>query len=171
MQDIKAFMQVALALPKEFDGSPAPIVPFADWDYYYITNNIEWRSNNDPHLIITAPKGFVTDLASVPRVFWSLLPPTARYSYAAIIHDYLYWYQPCERDKADNILKDAMQELNVAVATVFTVYNAVRLAGGIAWASNAEARSNGERRILKTFPTDFTTTWVAWREHPDVFSD
>jgi Protein of unknown function (DUF1353) len=170
MQDIKLFMQAALAPLKPFDGQPAPIVPFADWDYYYITSNIEWRSNDDPSLIVTVPKGFVTDLASVPSVFWSLLPPTARYSYPAIIHDYLYWYQPYDRGKADNILKDAMQDLNVPAATVVAVFSAVRFAGGIAWAKNAAAKANGERRVLKTFPINFTTTWATWRERRDVFA-
>ena len=51
-------------------------------------------SNQDPPLQknyykITVPKGFATDLASTPRIAWSLVAPwdIAR---AAIIHDYLY---------------------------------------------------------------------------------
>lgn len=35
-------------------------------------------------------EGFVTDLASVPRPFWSILPPFGHYDRAAIIHDFLY---------------------------------------------------------------------------------
>lgn len=33
--------------------------------------------------------GFGTDLASVPRVFWALLPPTGAYEQAAVLHDWL----------------------------------------------------------------------------------
>jgi hypothetical protein len=171
MQDIKSFMQVALATAKELFGAPAPIVPFADWDYYYITSKLEWRSNDDPSFTVTVPTGFITDLASVPRIFWSLLPRTARYSYPAIIHDYLYWYQPYERAVADDILKVAMQDLAVPAPQVLAVYSAVRVAGEMAWSANSAARENGEHRILKTFPTDFKTTWSSWRERPDVFAD
>lgn len=37
----------------------------------------------------SVPLGFITDLASVPRVLWALLPPHGRYAKAAILHDYL----------------------------------------------------------------------------------
>lgn len=40
--------------------------------------------------IIDVPKDFITDGASVPRVFWSLFDPTGPYLQAAVIHDYLY---------------------------------------------------------------------------------
>lgn len=38
----------------------------------------------------TIPKGYTSDLASVPRLFWWLIPPHGRIANAAIIHDYLY---------------------------------------------------------------------------------
>jgi hypothetical protein len=41
--------------------------------------------------IIKVPVGFVTDFASIPRAFWSILPPIDNYAKAAVIHDWLYW--------------------------------------------------------------------------------
>lgn len=38
--------------------------------------------------VITIDPGFVTDLTSVPRVFWALLPPTGAYEKAAVLHDF-----------------------------------------------------------------------------------
>lgn len=39
--------------------------------------------------IITVPAGFVTDFASVPRIFWPILPLSdAVYDKAAVLHDY-----------------------------------------------------------------------------------
>jgi hypothetical protein len=38
--------------------------------------------------VIRIPDGFVTDLASVPRVFWSILPPDGTYERAAVVHDW-----------------------------------------------------------------------------------
>jgi hypothetical protein len=40
--------------------------------------------------VIVAPRGFVTDFASIPEAFWSFgLSAHGRYSKAAIVHDYL----------------------------------------------------------------------------------
>jgi hypothetical protein len=89
-------------------------VPFADWDYYYTSATLAWRANSDAGeglAEVTVPPGFVTDLASIPPVFWNVLSPNARYSYPAIIHDYLYWFQTCTRGQADAVLKMAMEDL------------------------------------------------------------
>ena len=153
-------------------SQPVPIVPFADWDYYYTSATLAWHANNDAGeglAEVTVPPGFVTDLASIPREFWSVLSPNARYSYPAIIHDYLYWFQTCTRGQANAVLKMAMEYLAVPSAQIFIIYNAVRLAGESAWNSNAAARGAGEHRILKKFPTDVKVTWAFWKTQPDVF--
>lgn len=38
--------------------------------------------------VISIPAGTRTDLASVPRIFWSLMPPTGSYERAAVVHDW-----------------------------------------------------------------------------------
>lgn len=172
MTDKKAFMQAALAPTKDFFSPPVPIVPFADWDYYYITKALDWRSDSgagEGLAQVSVPPGFVTDLASIPQEFWNLLSPTARYSYPAIVHDYLCWFQPCKRDEADSVLKMAMEDIDVPGGKVFIIYNAVRVAGEHAWSSNAMARKSGERRVLKKFPADIKTTWDVWKKEPNVF--
>ena len=40
--------------------------------------------------IIRAQKGFVTDLASIPRFFHRIIPKSGPHNYAAVIHDWLY---------------------------------------------------------------------------------
>jgi hypothetical protein len=171
MHDKQSFMKVALAETRSLEGGMAPIVPFLDWDYYFLLEQVEWRSDENPSVFVTVPRGFVTDLASVPSAFWSILPPAARYSYPAIIHDYLYWFQPVDRPVADSILKQAMHDLRVPSWKIFTIYNGVRLGGGRPWSANANARRHGERRLLKVFPSDIKTAWKCWREKPGVFAD
>jgi hypothetical protein len=171
MTDKKYFMRLALTTQKRF-GKPVPIVPFADWDFYYTSAELEWKPDGDPQgtlINVYVPTGFVTDLASIPNVFWSLLPPTAAYSYPAIIHDYLYWHQPCDRTEADSIFRTAMQELKVPSAKTVIICEAVRYAGGFAWSANDAAKKRGEKRVLKKFPTDIMTTWAAWKLQADVF--
>lgn len=41
------------------------------------------------HQTIVVPQGFPTDLATVPRIFWWMIPPQGTYEAAAVLHDYL----------------------------------------------------------------------------------
>lgn len=169
--DKVSFMKAVLAPHKDLLSPPVPIVPFADWDYYYTKEPLDWRAKAGVQMTpaqVSVPAGFVTDLASIPSVLWSVLPPAARYSYAAIIHDYLYWFQPCSRAEADTVLEAAMEDLKVSAAKIAIIYNAVRLEGGSAWDNNAELRQAGQRRVLKKFPSEATTTWDDWKNR-DVF--
>lgn len=80
---------------------------------------------------ITVPKGFVTDFASVPRVFWNILPPFGRYGKAAVVHDYLYRTQGyASKPVADAIFLEAMKALGVPTLLRYTMFYAVRLFGG-----------------------------------------
>jgi hypothetical protein len=38
---------------------------------------------------VEIPKGFVTDLATVPRIFWGIISPSGRHDLACVVHDYL----------------------------------------------------------------------------------
>lgn len=170
--DKVSFMKAALGPHKELLSAPVPIVPFADWDYYYTTKPLEWRANAGAEVTpaqVTVPTGFVTDLASIPAAFWIELPPAARYSYPAIIHDYLYWFQPCERAEADAVLESAMGDMQVSSAKILIIYNAVRVGGSGAWENNAQLREAGQKRVLTKFPSEVLTTWDDWKKRSDVF--
>ncbi len=41
------------------------------------------------HDVITIPAGTPTDLATVPRIFWALIPPQGAWERAAVLHDWL----------------------------------------------------------------------------------
>lgn len=43
----------------------------------------------DMGIPIIVPAGYVTDGASIPRIFWAVLPSWGRYSRAAVVHDLL----------------------------------------------------------------------------------
>lgn len=60
---------------------------------------------------ITVPKGFETDLASVPLFFQLFVPVTGRYLEATIIHDYLYEHALRTKQEADAILAEGMRVL------------------------------------------------------------
>jgi len=79
--------------------------------------------------VISVPSGFVTDLASIPRVFWWLMPPHGEYAKAAIVHDYLYDNAIGSKKYADDILFEAMGVLGVAKWRKQVIYWSVRWFG------------------------------------------
>lgn len=156
-----------------YDIAATPNVkPFVDWDYFYIDNDLIWRpSENENFAFVKVPKGFVTDLASVPQPLWSIFPRTGRYAYAAIVHDYLYWVQDRTREEANLIFKFAMKDLKVANSTLNILYEAVDHFGAFAWEQNIKLKAAGEKRMLKVFPEDLTISWEEWRKRPGVLGD
>jgi len=105
----------------------------------------EWRLLSpftyitDSGIVLKVPSGYITDYASVPRLFWWLLPPDDTYTYAAVIHDYLYdlhhqgliphW----DREDADRVLLEAMKTLGVSAWKRWVIYAGVRVGGWIRW--------------------------------------
>jgi hypothetical protein len=109
-------------LQKEEEGRiiASLLIPF---DYYTDLNVLL------PNNLITVPKGFETDFASVPRLFWSLFPPLGPYSKAAVVHDYLCTCKWVSSIEAAAIFHEAMLVLKVNRVTAFLLWLAVRLFG------------------------------------------
>lgn len=82
---------------------------------------------------IEVPLGFVTDFASIPRLFWDLLPPWGKYGKAAVLHDYLYSTALFTRAHCDRIFLEAMGTLGVRWITRWTMYLGVRIGGWVGW--------------------------------------
>ena len=87
---------------------------------------------------ITVPTGFITDGASIPKMFHNILGPFGCYFHAALIHDYLYspsstGHFETDRQEADMIFKEAMFNVGVPWPTREIIYRAVRLFGGASY--------------------------------------
>tara|TARA_B110000503_G_scaffold139137_1_gene226833 strand:+ start:721 stop:1119 length:399 start_codon:yes stop_codon:yes gene_type:complete len=88
---------------------------------------------------VIIPKGFCTDGASVPRIFWNIFSPFGEYFSAALIHDFLYskdsdnLFYVSERKEADGIFLQAMKDIGVGWLTRRTIYRAVRLGGWMSY--------------------------------------
>jgi len=76
-------------------------------------------------------RGFATDLASIPRVLWSIYSPTKTETIAgAVIHDYLYFCPGVlSRKEIDTIFYDALVYEGLPKRTAFRYWLAVRLFG------------------------------------------
>jgi hypothetical protein len=86
---------------------------------------------------ISVAAGFVTDFATIPRIFWSIAPPEDAYSEAACVHDYLYACSgvlpgispSLSREECDQVLLVGMQALGVPYWKREPIYKAVRWFG------------------------------------------
>ncbi|EAQ6128542.1 DUF1353 domain-containing protein [Salmonella enterica] len=80
-------------------------------------------------LFMLVPEMVMSLLSSVPRIFWTLLPPDGKYAKAAIIHDYLYDNALRTKKEADLIFLDGMTVLGVPRWKRTIMYWAVRMFG------------------------------------------
>ena len=80
-----------------------------------------------PGVIIKVPEGYRTDLASVPRVFWSWIPPFGKYSQAAVVHDHARQYRKVSTKTSDRIFLEAMKLLKVHWFKRTVMFAAVRI--------------------------------------------
>ncbi|MGB0749037.1 MAG: DUF1353 domain-containing protein [Magnetospiraceae bacterium] len=106
---------------------------------------VTWENGEGRQFRITVPRGFPTDLASVPRLFRPSVSPAGRYDLAAIVHDWLYYQNRVgwrdapdlrmSRGDADAVLDDIMIAIGIGGWTRFKIYRAVRVGGWLAWST------------------------------------
>lgn len=140
------------------------LTPFADGEYWVVSQPLAYPIP-DSDAVIVVPEGFVTDFASIPRVFWSVFPRHGQYTVAAIVHDYLYWDQKCTREQADNLFELVMRTAEVSMFSRLAIYAAVRFGGSSAWDENTELKADGEVRVVPSRFMDFDakTKWSDYR--------
>ena len=126
-----------------FLGHRMVLEPAADARRWTLCCALHYRSDVQGRTVVV-PKGFVTDGASVPRLFWNLIPPWGRYGQAAVVHDYLYATQTTTRRLADDTLLEAMRVSGCGVWSYAVIYLAVRMFGWMAWRADRARKTNVE---------------------------
>lgn len=105
-------------------------------DFWIVKKEFRYAIDGDKNKIVIVPRGFLTDGATVPRLFWGLIPPWGKYGQAVVLHDYLcevpgYWnygtWEELERKDVDQIFNQAMGNLGVSSLLRKTLYTAVKL--------------------------------------------
>lgn len=112
---------------------------------------------------IVMPKGFVFDMASVPRIFWPIISPTGILLLGSLIHDFGYRYDCLLDDEFniiynkvgrgffDQLLKDVSVYINgthiLSTIAWFFISSTLKLFGFFAW--------NGRRKEDADVTLDF----------------
>lgn len=87
------------------------LVDVGNGKHYILHHPLRYRTRGQA--VIEVPIGFVTDLASIPRGLWNFFPKTGGYSWAAVLHDYLYRNDSVplvHQRTADELMKQAMED-------------------------------------------------------------
>ncbi len=121
-----------------------------DGKHYEVLDTFTYYLDNNKEALLKVEQGFITDFASVPRVFWSIYPPFGRYTKCAVLHDRLcvaflnkeLWNNVAvDKDKlpvalqnrfvrryeADKLFLDSMKAIKVNAFTRFVLYASVRV--------------------------------------------
>ena len=83
---------------------------------------------------IVIPEGFETDLSSVPKFLWGVLPPFGNFLLASLVHDYLYIsYQSKGRKFSDKEMLIVSNRTHKNKLDNYLRYWGVRAFGWIYW--------------------------------------
>lgn len=97
--------------------------------YVFKVGNYEERS-------ITVPRGYITDFASVPKIFRGIVSNIGGYNCISLLHDYLYTTHLTGRVEADFILGCLTHEFGLSYFKSYLVWTAVRVGAWYAWSKN-----------------------------------
>lgn len=80
--------------------------------------------------VLHVPAGFITDLASVPRIAVAYMLAGGHANWEAVVHDYLYRERlDLSERQADDVFLEAMESDGEAVWRRQAMYHAVRMFG------------------------------------------
>lgn len=88
---------------------------------------------------ILVPDGFVSDFASIPRIFWAVIGhPAGKYAQAAVLHDFLYRSGYFTRARCDEIFREACEVLGVSRFKTWILWLGIRIGGFLAYDRGSE---------------------------------
>jgi hypothetical protein len=113
------------------------VSPLPDGKRWKLVKEFSYYLDEEGGETIIVPSGFITDFASVPRIFLLILPSTGRYSTASVIHDLLYTTRERSRKESDEIFYNGMIILGTKKWKAWIMYKSVRLFGWLNYYENS----------------------------------
>jgi len=95
--------------------------------------------------IIVVPPGFITDFASIPKIFWPIIDPVGKHGKAAVIHDYCYYSACYSRLRSDRIFLEGMEVLEVEPWKRQVMFHGVVTFGWFAWYKHRRRESQNKQ--------------------------
>lgn len=99
----------------------------------YVACLLKLEIVGDAEQSVTVPQGFITDLASIPRLLRPVFNPMDASRRPAVLHDWLYCSRFFSRARADRLFLDALQDEGVGLIQRWLMYLGVRCGGWLYW--------------------------------------
>lgn len=126
-----------------------PIIrPLGDGLNIVLVEDFHFIANDKPYFV---PEGFESDWASVPRLWWHIVPPH-QYPHCSIVHDFLYSAEVFDRATCDSLFYEALRQRGACIARAYTIWLAVRIGGGAVWARHDRRKVNAVRDAVGLDP-------------------
>jgi len=110
------------------------IVEVIGKNLFRLTEPFEYHVGDYPsEQVIKVPIGFITDFASVPRIFWPIISPIDNHAKAAVLHDWMYRFNYAKKSVCEKIFYEAMKVLEVPQWKRNCIYLAVYVGGWPTW--------------------------------------
>lgn len=110
-------------------------------DHWRLVESLLYRAGSGK--VITVPKDFLTNLASVPSLLRPVMNRNGKSRRPAVLHDWLYTSQACvSRKDADKLFYEALRSEGMNWASARTYYLGVR-AFGFLYFKECENHSRG----------------------------
>ena len=91
--------------------------------FFHLLRDLMYRDTAGKVHVV--PAGFVSDLGSIPRFLWPVLPPH-EYPSAYILHDYYCEDKSTPRKYGDDLLLEALHDSHAPTCKRYIVYSGVR---------------------------------------------
>lgn len=130
---MKRFSETILPVPyKGKETSPYPcLIQVEPFLWMHCIRFSYWDAEGKEWMV---EAGSLTDLASIPRALWAIIPPHAGpYIGPATIHDDLYRRQITTKEEADDLFAEMMDMADVPHITKQIIVEGVRVGGWDAW--------------------------------------
>lgn len=113
--------------------TPLQVELIGKWQFKLLTP-FEYHVGEFPSKeIIRVPQDFITNFASIPRIFWPILSPIDEYAKAAVLHDWLYYKGIYSKKTTELIFNEAMKVLKTPTWKRRCIYSAGYYGGYPVW--------------------------------------
>ena len=110
-------------------------------DFWAVGADLVWQDKTER---ITVPKGFRTDLASIPVALRSLLDRNGVSRRPAVLHDFLYGSHVVSRRRADALLRQALLSEGESAFGAWVYWAGVRIGGAGPYAESPHGLTGAE---------------------------
>ena len=116
------------------------MTPLGDGKNFKLDESLIYSSDLVKERVI-APKGFITDGASIPWIFRPIFPVWGRWGKAAVLHDWLYRETDYPKRLCDSMFDEAMKVLHVHEDKRNVIYKAVKYFGFLSFWQDRRKRN------------------------------